>query len=216
MRLLRMLVVCAAAIASATQSAAAQQFGKFDDSWFWGAKGGVTSFSLGANRSASAPTWGLDWMITRSKGGLYVSADQSFFTRTVTLPDVNSANGTRQVVIKDMRRIGFSGAVFPPPYGRLRAYAGLGAAISLLGSAVAQNDSAGGAPGQAFLDKTEHARSRASIMAMLGTQLQFGRAAYFLQETILPSGADFLVPSTMSFFEVGVRFNIGSSIESAH
>lgn len=214
MRLLKLASLCLVACAALATPASAQQFGKFDDSWFWGAKAGAGSFTTSATASKTAPTFGLDWMITRTRGGLYVSADQSSFNRTVTLTDASSANGKRQVVINDLRRVGFGGLVFPPPYGRMRAYAGLGAAISILGSAVAQNDSAGGAPSQDFINKTENARSRASLMAMLGGQIQFGRAAYFMQETVLPSGAEFLVPSTMSFFEVGIRFNFGSSIDT--
>jgi hypothetical protein len=214
MRLLKLATLCLVACATMAITASAQQFGKFDDSWFWGAKAGAGSFTTSATASKTAPTFGLDWMITRTRGGLYVSADQSSFNRTVTLADASSANGKRQVVINDLRRVGFGGLVFPPPYGRMRAYAGLGAAISILGSAVAQNDSAGGAPSQDFINKTENARSRASLMAMFGGQIQFGRAAYFMQETILPSGAEFLVPSTMSFLEVGIRFNFGSSIDT--
>jgi hypothetical protein len=214
MRLLKLASLCLVACAAMATPASSQQFGKFDDSWFWGAKGGAGSFTTAPNASKSAPTYGLDWMITRTRGGLYVSADQSSFTRTVTLADANAANGRRQVVINDLRRVGFSGVVFPPPYGRMRAYAGLGAAISIIGSAIAQNDSVGGAPSQDFLDKTESARSRASLMALVGGQIQFGRTAYFMQETVLPSGAEFLVPSTMSFFEVGIRFNFGSSVDT--
>src|SRR6266536_2581559 len=125
MRLLKVLSICAATLAITSRPAAGQEFGKFDDSWFWGAKAGASSFSTSSASSGSAATVGLDWMITRTRGGLYVSADESFFNRAVTLTDVNSATGTRQVLINDMKRVGFSGVVFPPPYGRVRGYAGL-------------------------------------------------------------------------------------------
>jgi len=216
MRLLKAVSVCVAGCALLAEPCLGQQSGSFDNSWFWGVKGGVNSFSIPGAIHKSAPTWGLDWMITRTHGGLYVSADQSFFTRTVTSADSSSTSGKRQVLINDLRRVGFGGLVFPPPYGRLRAYAGLGAAISIIGSAIAQNDSSGGAPSQQFIDRTDKARSRASILAMAGTQLQVGRTAFFMQETWLPSGSEFLVPSTMSFFELGLRYNLGSSKESAH
>ena len=216
MRLLKAVSICVAGCALLALPCRAQELGTFDNYWFWGVKGGVNSFSIPGTVKKSAPTWGLDWMITRTHGGLYVSADQSYFTRTVISADPSASGGTRKVLISDMRRVGFGGLVFPPPYGRLRAYAGLGAAISILGKAVAQNDRAGGAPSQQFIESTDHARSRASLLAMAGTQLQIGRTAFFMQETWLPSGAEFLVPSTMSFFELGLRYNLGSSKESAH
>jgi hypothetical protein len=215
MRLSKMVWIAAAACALLPSPCAAQRAGRFENSWFWGVKGGVNTFSTGNSASASVPTWGLDWMITRTNGGLYVSADQSFFSRTVSRPDDTSPGGTRNVRVQDMRRVDFAGMVFPTVIGSFRPYAGVGAALSLFGSAVAQTDSVGGTPGQRFLDRTESERSRASLLIMAGAQVQARRAAIFVQETILPSGQDFLVRSGMSFFEICVRYNFGSSIDSS-
>lgn len=214
MRLSRFATFIAACVLAAPQ-ASAQTSGNFDNSWFWGVKGGVNTFTSSGNGTTSAPTWGLDWLITRKQGGLYVSADQSFFGKTLTATDANSVSGTRQIKLHDLRRVGFAGVVFPGPFGALRPYAGVGAAISLIGSAVAQPDSIGGAPSRTFLDDTEKHRSRASLLAMAGAQFQVKRTAFFMQETVLPSGGDFLIRSAMSFFEVGIRYNFGSSIEGS-
>lgn len=215
MRLSKMAWIAAAAYVMLSSPCGAQRAGKFENSWFWGMKGGVNTFSTGTSTSASVPTWGLDWLITRTRGGLYVSADQSFFSRTVSRPDDASPAGKRNVRVQDMRRVDFAGVVFPAHIGSFRPYAGVGAAISLFGNAVAQTDSVGGAPGQGFLDRTESERSRASLLMMAGAQIQAGRAAIFVQETVLPSGQDFLVRSGMSFFELGVRYNFGRSIDSS-
>lgn len=215
MRLLRATIMLCAVSALVAGSAAAQRPGRFENSWFWGLKGGVNSLTTTGSGSASVPTWGLDWLITRSRGGLYVSADQSFFGRSVTAVDAASPSGTRQVRIRDMRRVSLAGVVFPTQFGPVRPYAGAGAAVSILASALAQPDSIGGAPSQSFRDRTEKERSRASLLVMAGLQWQVKRTAFFVQETVLPSGGDFLVRSAMSFLEVGVRYNFGSSVESS-
>jgi hypothetical protein len=214
MRLLRATLILAALSLTATELSA-QTRGNFDNSWFWGAKVGVNTFSTNSGGTSHVPTWGLDWLITRKRGGLYVSADESFFGQTVTATDANSPSGTRRIKINDMRRVDFAGVVFPRAFGALRPYAGVGGAIALIGSAVAQPDSLGGAPSQSFNDETDKNSSRASLLFMAGVQLQTKRTAFFIQETVLPSGGDFLVRSALSFFEVGVRYNFGSSIEGS-
>ena len=50
-------------------------------------------------------------------------------------------------------------------------------------------------------------------MGMAGVQIQTRRAAIFAQETMLPSNGNFLFSSVLSFFEFGVRYNFGSSID---
>ena len=215
MRLSRISSAVTATILFAAASAGAQNAGAFRDSWFWGAKAGINTFSTGPNGTASAPTWGLDWLITRDRGGLYVSADEAFFNRTVTSADATSANGTRDVRISNLKRISFALMAFPNKIGVFNPYGGAGAAISLLGRATAGADSLGGAPGQPFLDATEKARSRASLLVMAGVQTQSPRLAFFVQETILPGGKDFLVRNAMSFLEVGVRHSFGSPSEGS-
>jgi len=213
MRFLKATIILAAVFVMPAATVSAQRAGNFENSWFWGAKGGLNTFTTTGSGRASVPTWGIDWLITRSRGGLYVSADQSFFSRSLTAVDAASPSGTRQIKIRDMRRADFAGVVFPGNFGPMRPYAGVGAAVSIIASAIAQPDSIGGSPRQSFSDRTEKQRSRASLLMMAGAQFQVNRTAFFVQETVLPSGADFLVRSAMSFFEVGVRYNFGSSIE---
>src|SRR5438552_19188466 len=172
MRLLKATLISAAFIAFAAMSASAQRSGNFENSWFWGVKGGVSTLSTTGSGSASVPTWGADWLITRSKGGLYISADESFFSRSLTAVDTHAPGGTRQVKISNMRRVGFAGMVFPTTFGPVRPYAGVGAAVSIIAGAVAQPDSVGGSPGQTFTDQTEKRRSRASILVLGGAQIQ--------------------------------------------
>lgn len=214
MRLLKATTFFAAVLFTAVD-ASAQVRGDFENSWFWGAKAGINTMRTNVAGTSSVPTWGVDWLITRKQGGLYVSADESFFNKNVVVTDANSPSGTRQVKLNDLRRVDFAGVVFPREFGPVRPYAGVGAAIALIGSAVAQPDSLGGAPSQSFNNATNKQSSRASLLVMAGLQLQKKRTAVFVQETVLPSGGDFLIRSALSFFELGVRYNFGSSIEGS-
>jgi hypothetical protein len=206
--------IVAAALTASPSSA--QRTAPFEDSWFWGLKGGVNTFSTGLNGTASVPTWGTDWLITRDHGGLYVSADQAFFSRTVTSDDATSPNGRRDVQIRNLNRFGFAAIAFPSKIGIFTPYGGVGAAISLIGHATARADTLGGAAGQPFIDATEKARSRASLLVMAGIQTQSSRVGFFIQETLLPGGKEFLVKNAMSILEVGLRHSFGSPSESEH
>jgi len=124
--------------ASLSAAASAQQSRYFDDSWFWGVKSGVATFSptLGGNETAA--TFGGEWLITRSRGGLYISADQANVSTVSAVVDANTSDGVRPVTVNKLRRIGFAALAFPVRIGRLRPYAGLGLSVDVVGSAVPQ------------------------------------------------------------------------------
>ena len=70
MRLLRVLAAASAA-ALLAQPSAAQEGRQFKDAWFWGAKGGALVYSSNYSTDAAvAPLAGIDWMITRTYGGV--------------------------------------------------------------------------------------------------------------------------------------------------
>ena len=215
MRLLKLFFVGITATALIGAPCSAQANTRFQDSWFWGGKAGVNTFSTGTNGTAAVPTWGLDWLITRDRGGLYVSADESFFNRRVTSEDAASPNGRREVQIQNMRRFSFALMALPPRIGVFNPYGGVGAAMSLIGNTTPRPDTLGGAAGQAFISATEKARSRASLLVMAGVQTQSPRLAFFVQETILPGGREFLVKNAMSILEFGVRHSFGSPSEGS-
>ena len=88
------LVLAAAVIPSLVSAQASSNGGRpFEDSWFWGVKGGMTSFSTGTNGSArvSAPTVGGEWLITRTRVAMYLSVEQTFFDKTVGVFDASAA-----------------------------------------------------------------------------------------------------------------------------
>ena len=213
MQKLRAVAVAAVATLVVSASAGAQEMRNFDNSWFWGFKSGINTFSAPGRGNTSTVDLGIDWLITRTKGGLYVSGNQSIFERDVEVFDATSNTGQRTVRVNDLRRISLAGVAFPKHFGGITPYAGIGYTIAVLGDARVFVDSANTFPNNAFLDGVEARRSRGAVFGMGGVQIQTNRAAIFAQEQLLPSNSQFLFPSVLSFFEFGVRWNFGSSID---
>jgi len=209
----RAVVVALVATLVVSASAHAQGMRDFDNSWFWGFKSGVNTFSVPGHGNTSTVDFGVDWVITRTKGGLYVSGNQSIFQRDLEFFDQSSNSGQRTVRVNDMRRITLAGLAFPKHFGGITPYAGLGYTITVLGDARVFVDSANTFPSNAFLDEVERERSRGAVVAIGGVQIQARKLAIFAQETIVPSNSSFLFSSVLNFFEFGVRLNFGSSID---
>jgi hypothetical protein len=208
----RAIVMAMVAGLVVSASANAQEMRNFDNSWFWGAKAGINTFSLPGRRTSTA-NMGIDWVITRTHGGLYVSGDQSLFERDIQVFDQASLTNERSVRVNDMRRLTVGALAFPKHFGGITPYAGVGYMIAVLGSARVFADTANTTPSNAFLDQVESMRSRGAIVGIGGVQVQTKRAAVFAQESLVPSNSTFLFPGMLSFFEFGVRYNFGSSID---
>ena len=213
MQKLRAVAVALVATIVVSGSANAQTVRNFDTSWFWGFKTGINTFSVPGRGNASTVDMGIDWLITRTKGGLYVSGNQSIFERDLAFLDATSSTGQRTVRVNDMRRITVAGLAFPKHFGGITPYAGAGYMIAVLGDARVFVDSANTFPTNAFLDEVENERSRSAVVGLAGLQIRTKRAAIFAQETLVPSSRTFLFSSVLSFFEFGVRWNFGSSID---
>jgi hypothetical protein len=213
MQKLRAVAMVMAATLVVSASADAQGMRNFDNSWFWGFKSGINTFSAPGHGNTSTVDLGIDWLITRTKGGLYVSANQSIFERDVDVFDQASNTGQRTVRVNDLRRITLAGVAFPRHFGGITPYGGIGYTIAVLGDARIFLDSANTFPNNSFIDHVESLRSRGAVLGMAGVQIQTKRAAIFAQETMLPSNSNFLFRSVLSFFEFGVRYNFGSSID---
>lgn len=213
MQMLRAVAVAMAATLVVSASANAQGMRNFDNSWFWGFKSGINTFSAPGHGNTSTVDLGIDWLITRTKGGLYVSGNQSIFQRDVEVFDPTARRNERTVLVNDLRRVSFAAVAFPKHFGGITPYGGLGYMIAVLGDVRVRVDSADTFPNNAFFDQVEERRSRGAVFGMAGVQIQTKRAAIFAQETILPSNSSFLFSSVLNFFEFGVRYNFGSSID---
>jgi hypothetical protein len=213
MQKLRAVAVALVATIVVSASADAQGVRNFDNSWFWGFKSGVNTFSVPGHGNTSTVDLGIDWLITRTKGGLYVSGNQSIFERDLEFGDPTSTTGQRTVRVNDMRRITFAAVAFPRHFGGITPYGGIGYMIAVLGDARVFVDSANTFPNNSFLDEMDRERSRGAVIGLGGLQIRTKRAAIFAQETLVPSNDSFLFRSVLSFFEFGVRWNFGSSID---
>lgn len=201
----------AAALVPATVSA--QRLRDFEDSWFWGAKVGVSTYSAAYDRNGTAPTFGAEWLITRTHGGLYVSFDQANIDATSAIFDPTADGSMREVQVAHLRRVGFAAVAFPRQFGRVRPYAGVGLTIDLIGKAypVLSNDES--SVDDAVYQRINDRKSQAAVLGMGGVQVQFDRAAMFGQASLIPANKKFLLSDALGFFEAGVRYNIGGARE---
>lgn len=188
--------------------------GNFKDSWFWGAKIGAVSFSTTAVENRVRPMAGAEWLITRTRGALYISFDQSLFSAASALTD--SSGQRHDITMHDMRRFTAAALAFPFDLGPIRPYGGLGLALNFIRSATLDDNS--------FADPLQEAevrallkeqRDRAALVAIVGTQIQVWRVAVFGQATAMPASTGFLLNGRPTYFaEAGIRINTGTSRES--
>lgn len=220
MRPLRVLAAAATFAALLSQPMAAQDGRQFSDAWFWGAKAGALSYSS-ATGSSVAPLIGADWLITRSKGGIYLSFDESFFSGKGSYRDVDTNGAFEHFVdVKNLRRVSIAGMIFPMQSPRLHPYLGAGFAFHQLASAsLMDGDAVTGARYAVALDSLQAKRSAFTPVFMGGVQARLSMFSLFAQATASPTQRDFFLSQldggrafTFSI-EGGLRYNIGSSIE---
>jgi hypothetical protein len=187
----------------------------FKDSWFWGIKGGVISFSTTTVQDRAEPVVGGEWLLTRTRGALYLALDQAMFNASSTLTDTTGQ--AHNVTIRDMRRFTAAAMAFPlffdAGFATIRPYAGVGFSLNFLRSAKLTE----APPADTILRKDvdrrlEDEQDRAAPVLILGVQFQVGRIAAFAQGTGMPADTRFLLNGRPTVFaEVGLRFNAGSS-----
>ena len=222
MRLLRISAMAAGLAVLLSHAGAAQDGRQFKDAWFWGAKAGMLSYSSATTTNGGAPLVGGEWLITRTNGGLYISYDQAFFTTYGGFPDRDpDSSFTRNVKIQNLRRFTMAGMAFPMQTNRLHPYVGFGisfnqiAGTSLLGSFANSTRQA------LAVETVQSMKTGVSPIFIAGLQARYNPASVFVQSTMSPiQGAFFLSnpTSSQSFnfsLELGVRYNVGSSIDRA-
>ena len=213
-------LACAAffpAVAAAQQAAAPQTARSFTDSWYWGAKGGISMFGAAAE-NVSAPTVGGEWMITRTKIAMYVSVEQSFFDTQGAVFDPTSVGSARIVDIKDSRRYNLQLFAFPKQFGAFRPYAGLGYALIMIRDASPEGTFANAATQDTVLATVDDRSSRTTPVFTLGGQLDFSRAALFVQASTMATRNRFLINGKANTYliEGGLRYNLAGAIEKLH
>ena len=196
---------------------AAQSMREFDDSWFWGVKAGVSTYSPTLGGSHSTASYGAEWLITRTRGGLYVSFDEANLSAQSAVFDPTASDGFRAVSVNRMHRVSFAALAFPWQFGRVRPYAGLGLTLNVIGSATPQLSGREATVDDAVVQRIDDRRSQSALLGMGGVQVQFHKLASFGQASVAPSSANFLLNnSALGFFEAGVRYNFGGAREGLH
>ena len=235
MRTLRGLLLTAAALAGIFPAAAdAQQGRRFENAWFWGVKGGGMLYSHSTPgvdaggqavsqpaQNTNAPTVGIDWLITRSRGGLYASYDQGFLDETTAycIDCQDPAAPIALVGLSNVRRVNLAGVFFPPVNRWVHPYVGAGLTFLQIADTEKLNREAYADDPQleANIDATvTDDRTQLQPLAILGVQARFQPMSLFIQGTATQINERFLIRggrTAMITYEIGVRYNIGSSIE---
>lgn len=197
-------------------AAAQQASAPIENSWFWGLGGGRISFPTYFHR-IDAPLISADWLITRQRWALNVYASQAYFTDSSTVSDPNSS-GLRKVSMTDMRRVGFQGIVFLPNWTWFRPYAGFGYSFNYIKQAEpigSYYNSAAARDSATARVKDAQALSKATFSG--GFMVTYKRFAPYAQYTYMPTkgSGKWLVngDGPTSFWEAGLRYNFGTSID---
>ncbi len=181
----------------------------FQDSWFWGVKGGGTLFRTRRMMDVVAPGGGAEWLITRTRGALNVSAMQYFFDSYGAITDPTNPAVTRTVALHNMRTVGMSAYGFPKNFHGIRPYAGIGFNFHLIQTATPQGSFASAAQRDSVAAATQRARTGVLPVLTLGTQIDAGRAALFFQGGVSPGRRNFIFDNGSSYtFEGGIRYNL--------
>ncbi|MGZ8377908.1 MAG: hypothetical protein ACXW05_14110 [Gemmatirosa sp.] len=186
----------------------------FADSWFWGVKGGASHFGTVTDGYKVAPLAGVDWLITRKRAALLISAEQSFFSHTSAVAEPGVPGVARVVDLKDARRYSATVLAVPGMLGPVRPYAGLGVGIDVMRDVTPQGDFASAAHHASVHDEIDDGASKASLLLVAGGQVQFGRAAVFVQGSTTPAQTRSLWNrGGVAQLEAGFRFNLAPARE---
>lgn len=211
MRTVRWLTSGLALAALVPSLSAAQSSSRlFENSWFWGVKGGVMSFSTKADGNTAAPLAGVEWLITRTHGALYLSGEQSFFKATSSVQDRFGQD--YRVAIRDMRRYTAAALAFPVTWGTVRPYGGVGFSLNNIQRASLVDVPSTDTSSADVATQLAQQKDRVSFITMAGIQGQYQRVSLFGQVTYMPAKSAFLLNGRSTYiFEAGIRYNFGSS-----
>ncbi|MFN2566099.1 MAG: hypothetical protein ABR499_13970 [Gemmatimonadaceae bacterium] len=218
MRTIRGLAIAIAALAFLPDLGSAQLGRRFENAWFWGGKGGLLVYSTVAEPNKAAMVFGAEWVITRRRGGLYVSVDHGIMTERVQylnadmLPDTSIAD----IEMKDIRRYNMAAMIFPDIGRWIRPYVGLGASLTQVARATNLNAYTSTDEELSTESLISDYKATLSPLSIVGVQLRLPLASVFAQGTAMATPQRFFLRGANTFtysVEAGIRYNIGSSIE---
>ncbi len=197
----------AALLVLASAAPLAAQIQDWQNQWYWGAKGGLLSYSTPSGK-VNQPQAGGEWMITARRTALYASYSTTF---KQTGDIFTTSTGTTVPAVWDaMQRIQIAILVLPWN-GNIQPYAGGGFVIETLSNAAVNSAS----PTSVQTQFVEQNSSGGFALAMIGLQIRVGKLAVFGQAQFSPQGRDFMLPNGSSSFEAGVRYAFLGSRETS-
>lgn len=197
--------------------AAAQQGRQFKDAWFWGVKAGGFTFADSGGAFKQAPLIGVEWLITRTQGGLYIAGSQTFMSTQTVFPANPGAPDTlgRTINLKNMRRLDVAIMGFPGTHIKWHPYVGAGFSMSQVPTASGE----GPFNSQDELESTQALIQQTKVgfspLIMAGTQYRMQKMSVFGQVLITPTQKDFILYNGRQInvgYEIGIRYNVGTSI----
>jgi len=165
-----------------------------------------------------APLGGVEWLITRSHGGLYVSYSEAFFTdQAAIITNVDPSDTIPRIInLKNMRRLDLAAMVFPGSNHWVHPYAGVGFSLKQISSAEpADMNFTSSDQYQATQQFITQYRTGASPFFIAGSQLRLIGFSVFFQGTASPAQKNMFLYNGKAFhltYEAGIRYNVGSSI----
>jgi hypothetical protein len=219
MRSIRALMVAVAVVAAVPTLAAAQHGRQFNDAWFWGIKGGGLTLADSGQSYRQSPMAGVDWLITRTHGGLYISGAQSFFKQqTFTLRDPSAPldSGFRVIDLQNMRKLDMAIMGFPGEHLRFHPYVGIGFTLAEVATATPRGPFSSQDQESYAAQVIQENKANFSPLFIGGGQYRLTRFSVFGQLTLSPAQKNFLLyngrPWTFGY-EFGLRYNFGSAID---
>lgn len=218
MRITRALAAAVAIVAAMPRIGTAQLGSSFKDAWFWGVKAGGMDFNSAATSHRQAPLGGVEWLITRNHGGLYISYSEAFFTdQAAILTNADPTDTVPRVInLKNMRRLDMAAMAFPGNNSYVHPYAGIGFSLKQIsGAAPADMNFANMDEYNATQAYITQLRTGVSPYFVVGSQLRLIGFSVFFQGTASPAQKGMFLYNGKAFhltYEAGLRYNIGSSI----
>jgi hypothetical protein len=161
---------------------------------------------------------GIDWMITRSRAGLYLGIDEAFFTSAAFYRRPFVA-GDPAVRLRNERRISLAGLLFPMQSPMTHPYVGIGLTVNQVGDAALERALAIPALQSAAIDSVMAKKVAIAPMMIAGVQQRLPGFSVFAQGTgtWLQNGFLLRNPAPKHYLqwslEAGIRYNVGSSID---
>lgn len=218
MRITRALAAAVAIIAAMPRIGTAQLGSSFKDAWFWGVKAGGMDFNSATTSHRQAPLGGVEWLITRNHGGLYISYSEAFFTdQAAILTNADPTDTMPRIInLKNMRRLDMAAMAFPGNNSYVHPYAGIGFSLKQIsGASPADMNFANMDEYNATQAYITQLRTGVSPYFVVGSQLRLIGFSVFFQGTASPAQKGMFLYNGKAFhltYEAGLRYNIGSSI----